>query len=95
MPSCRAAGKNLTTQIPSTKKNNLETLTESNQEIQLDFAGPTKSETRGDVYILVAIDRLSKWPTAQVCKITDTWTVLNFLNQIFYKQRNSTMYQNR
>ena len=54
-PSCRAAGKNVITQIPSTEKNNLEILTEPNQEIQLDFAGPIKSKTRGDVYSLVTV----------------------------------------
>ena len=49
----------------------------------MDFAGPIKSKTRGDVYILVAIDRFSKWPTAQICKITDTRTVLKFLTKYF------------
>ena len=77
-PSCRAAGKNITTQIPSTEKNNLEILTGLNQEIQLDFAGPIKSNTRGNEYILVAVDRFSKWHTAQVCKNLDTRTVLKF-----------------
>ena len=46
-----------------------------NQEIQLDFAGLIKSKTRSDVYILVAVDRFSKWPTAQICKNTDSRTV--------------------
>ena len=82
-PSCRAAGKNITIQIPSTEKNSLEILTEPNQEIQLDFAGPIKSKSRGNVYILVAIDRFSKWPTAQICKSTDTRTVLKFLTKFF------------
>ena len=45
----------------------------------MDFAGQIKSKTRSDVYILVAVDRFSKWPTAQVCKNTDTWTVVNIL----------------
>ena len=80
-PSCRAAGKNITTQIPSTEKNNLEILTEPNQEIQLDFAGPIKLKTCGDIYILVAIDRFSKWPTAHICKSTDARTVLKFLTR--------------
>ena len=80
-PSYRASGKNLTTQLPSTEKNNLEILSEPNQEIQLDFAGPMKSKTRGDVYILVAVDRFSKWPTAQICKNTDSRTVLKFLTK--------------
>ena len=82
-PSCRAAGKNIITQIPSTEKNNLENLTKPNQEIQLDFAGPIKSKSRGDVYILVAVDRFGKWPTAQVCKSADTRTVLKFLTEYF------------
>ena len=82
-PSCRAAGKSLITQIPSTEKNNLDILTEPNQEIQLDFAGPIKSRTRGDVYILVAIDRFSKWPTAHICKSADTRTVKKFLTKYF------------
>ena len=79
--SCRASGKNLVTQLPSTEKNKLEILSEPNQEIQLDFAGPIKSKTRGNVYILVAVDRFSKWPTAQICKNTDSRTVLKFLTK--------------
>ena len=86
-PICRATGKNIVTQIPSTEKINLENLTEPNQEVQLDFAGPIKSKTRGDVYILVAIDRFSKWPTAQVCKNTDTRTVLKFLTKYIADNR--------
>ena len=78
-PSCRAAGKNIVTQIPSTEKNNLEILTEPN----LDFAGPLKSKRRGDVNILVAVDRFSKWPTAQVCKNTEFRTVLKILTKRF------------
>ena len=82
-PSCRAAGKNKITQFRSTEKNNLEILTEPNQKIQLNFAGPIKSKTRGDVYTLVAIDRFSKWLTAQICKSTDTRTVLKFSTKYF------------
>ena len=77
-PSCRASGKNLVTHLPSTEKNKLEILSELNQEIQLDFAGPIKSKTRGDVYNVVAVDRFSKWPTAQFCENTDSRTVLKF-----------------
>ena len=48
-PSWRSADRNLRTQIPSTEKSKLEILSEPNQEIQLDFARPIKSKTRGDV----------------------------------------------
>ena len=71
------------TQLPSTERNKLGILFELNQETQLDFAGPIKSMTRGNVYILVAVDRFSKWPTAQICKNTDTRTVLKFLPKHF------------
>ena len=47
----------------------------------MDFAGPIKSKSRGDIYILVAIDRFSKWPTAQICKNTDSRTVIKFLTK--------------
>ena len=60
-------------------KYNMELLSEPNQEIQLDFAGPIKPRTRADLYILVAVDHFSKWPTPHTCEGTDTRTVLNFL----------------
>ena len=78
-PSCRTAGKNLKTQIPQSEINRLEILTEPGQEIQIDFAGPIRSKSRGNVYILVAIDRFSKWPTVQICKNTYSQTVIKFL----------------
>ena len=60
-PSGRVAGKNLRKQLPSTEVNSLEILQfYKKQKNQLDFADPIKSKTRGDVYILVAIDRFSK-----------------------------------
>ena len=46
-PSCRVAGKNLKPQKPSTEINPLELLTEPNQEIQMDIAGPFKSKHAG------------------------------------------------
>ena len=79
--SCRMSGKNLKTQIPKTEKNYLDLLTEPNQEIQLDFAGPINSKSRGTLYILVAVDRFSRWPTAKICSRTDTKTVLQFLKE--------------
>ena len=82
-PSCRAAGKNLKTQIPHTEINRLKILNEPNQEIQLNFAGPIKSKTGGEVCIFVTLDRFSKWPTAQICKNTESRTVRKFLTKYF------------
>ena len=88
-PSCRVAGKNLKTQIPLTEINRLELLTEPGQEIHLDFAGPIQSKSRGDIYILVAIDRFSKWPTEQICKKNGLSDPNKIFNKILHRQRNT------
>ena len=64
--------------IPQTEINRLDILNEPNKEIQLDFAGPIKTRTPVDVYTLVAVDRFSKWLMAQICKNTDSRTVVKF-----------------
>ena len=94
-PSRRAPRKNLITQLPSTEKNKLEILSEPNQETQLDFAGPIKSKTRGDVYIFVAVDRFSKWPTAQICKKNQLTASFKIFNEILFRLRNATEYTYR
>ena len=43
----------------------MESVVEPNEEVQLDFAGPLPNELNRDAYILVAIDKLSKFPTAK------------------------------
>ena len=65
-PSCRASGRNLKSQLPSTERNKLEIFFEPNQEIQLDIAGLIKTKTRDKVFVLVAVDRFSKWSMAQI-----------------------------
>ena len=81
--SCRISGKSLKFQISSTEKIRLDLLSEPNQELQLDFAGPIKSKWKGDLYLLVAVDRFSKWPTVKICYRTDTNTVIKFLTENF------------
>ena len=78
-PCCRASSKNLVTHVPSTEKNKLQIC--PNQITKFNWTGPTKSKSRGNVYILVAVDRFNKWPTAQICKNTDSGTVLKFLTK--------------
>ena len=43
----------------------MEAVVEPNEEVQLDFAGPSGTNKNKDVYVLVAIDKWSKFPTAQ------------------------------
>ena len=42
----------------------MEPVVEPNEEVRLDFAGPFPDELNRDAYILVAIDKWSKFPTA-------------------------------
>ena len=78
---CRASGKNIKPNIPHSEINFLPELQEPNEEIQLDFIGPIRFNHK-PFYILLAMDRYSKWPSACICKRTDGTTVINFMNQL-------------
>ena len=64
-------------------KNNLgrlQTFTERNKEIQTDFAGPIpfKNNTL-KIYILVTVDRLSRFPHSETYNHCDTNTAIEYL----------------
>ena len=50
-----------------------------NEELQLDFAGPLQDEKGKKVFILVAVDRFSKFPSALLTKNTGSKKVIKFL----------------
>ena len=77
------SGKNIKLETPSTgKKNNLPSLQEPNEETQLDFVGPNTFKNR-KVYIFLAVDRFSKWPSASITKTSsDGKSVIEFMRQI-------------
>ena len=78
--ACLASGKNLKYQLPNSHYGKLKTLTEAGQEIQIDFTGKLHNKkVNGDVQILIAIDRFSKWSTVKTCKTAGTKEVINFL----------------
>ena len=82
--ACMSLGKNLKYQPPKQNFGKLKTLTEPGQEIQIDFSGKLNNKNlNGDHQILIAIDRFSKWPTAKICKSSETKEVINFLKQNF------------
>ena len=69
--------------MPKSKLGQLPRLSEPNEEIQLDFAGlivDTKSPNN-EHYILAAVDRFSRYPSAIVHTNCDTQTAREFLNQ--------------
>ena len=82
--ACLASGKNLKYQLPSKHYGKLGNLTEPGQEIQIDFTGKLHNQKiHGDVQILIAVDRFSKWPTVKICKTAETKEVIQFLTSNF------------
>ena len=82
--ACLASGKNPNYQLPKKHNRKLEKLTEPGQEIQIDFTGKLHNKKiNGDVQILIAIDRFSKWSTVKICKSAETKEVKNFLSSSF------------
>ena len=76
------AGKNLKTQLPSTEKSKLEPPKYPGEEIQIDFTGNVNSKhLDSSPFILVAVDKKSRWPVAKICKNTNHDTVITFLRE--------------
>ena len=59
----------------------MEPVVEPNEEVQLDFAVSPPDELNKDAYILVAIDRWSKVPTAKVVSITTADIAIKFMQR--------------
>ena len=74
------AGENIKPQLPMTEDNYLPPAENTNQEIQLDFIGPIRFKHRR-FYILISIDRHSRWPAACNCEAPARKTAENFLEQ--------------
>ena len=59
----------------------MELVVEPDEEVQLDFAGPLPDELNRDAYILVAIDKWSKFPTAKVVTNTTADIAMKFMQR--------------
>ena len=80
--ACLNAGKNLKTQLPSTEKSKLEPPKYPGEEIQIDFTGNLNSKhLDSSPFILVAVDKNSRWSVAKICKNTNHDTVITFLRE--------------
>ena len=78
------SGKNLKCQIEGKNYGKLTELNEPGQELQIDFSGKLHNrKISGEPYLLIAIDRFSKWPTAKICKSTENKEVIKFLENHF------------
>ena len=79
---CTKQGKNLKPLIPKQNQGELPPMIEPNEKLQMDFAGPIPFRNYTDnYYILVLVDRYSRFPTAQVYKNCDASTAIEFLEE--------------
>ena len=67
-PECTAADKNLKTILSEKKLGNIPEPKEPNESVQLDFWSPINYLNESQKYVLVAVDRFSRWPSAMVWK---------------------------
>ena len=81
---CTSAGKNLKTVIPNSQTSALSPLLEPNEELNLDFAGPLDSYWGPKKYVLLCIDRFSKFPSAKITSSTSAKTVIEFLQDYIF-----------
>ena len=71
---CSRKGKNLKPMAPKNSLGILPKLSEPNEKVQLDFAGPIPfREHKQNYYILVSVDRLTRYPHAEVFKDCDSY----------------------
>ena len=75
------AGKNLKPLSNHNTLGKLPTIEEPNQEVELDFAGPLPLVWGTKKYILVCVDRFSKFPSAQITSSTSAKSIINFLSK--------------
>ena len=86
---CKMAGKSIKPNLPQTENNSLPPLSNPNEEIQLNYIGPT-TQNNSRFYILLFIDQFSDWTAANDCTSADGETAVHFLEQyIRYTGNNS------
>ena len=77
--SCTRYGKNVKYLISKNTSKPLPLLTQPGQEVQLDYAVPIENQKGKKIYLLVAIDRFSKFPSMKVTKSTSGKCAVKFL----------------
>ena len=92
---CTAIGKNLKPNIPAKQYQAHKPCIVANQEIQLGFAGPIIIEKEHEIYILICIDRFSKFYMLNVYAVvyaeifdnTNASNLKNFLDKYIHIHR--------
>ena len=76
---CRRKGKNFKVISGKQHFTALDAVLEPNGKIQLEFAGPLPDKNKKEVYILVVVDRFSRFPSAKVVKNNKADTKIRFM----------------
>ena len=84
--NCREKGKNFKVISGKQHYTTLDAVVEPNEEIQLDFAGPLPDENDKEVYILVGVDRFSRFPYAKVVTNNKADTIIRFMQNHIVNQ---------
>ena len=83
--SCSSYGKNLKTSKSFNSAEPLPEISEVNEELHLDLAGPNFGSKGKKLFIIVAIDRFSKHPSAMITKKSGSEKKLNFLKNYIHQ----------
>ena len=75
---CIAIGKNIKSVKPHANWDEIPDPTSPNEEIQMDFAGPYCISKNRNTYILVTVDKFSKFPSAMITSSTSSTKVIKF-----------------
>ena len=87
-PQCTKFGKNLKANVSFNSTKPLPLSSGPNEELQLDYAGPLLDSYGNSVYILVAIDRYSKYPSAMITRSTGGRKIFKFLKSYIQQHSN-------
>ena len=83
--SCSAYGKNLKTSKTFNSAEPLPELSKVNEELQIDLAGPMFDSKGKKLFIIVAIDRFSKCPSAMIPRKSGSEKILKFLKNYIHQ----------
>ena len=79
-PQCNKFSNNLKANASPNSAKPLTLLSGPNEEFQLNYTEPLQDSAGNIIYILVAIDRYSKYPSAMITQSTEAKEIIRFLN---------------
>ena len=85
---CTDAGKSLKPLCAKSDIGKVYEPREPNECLQLDFWGPIRYLNESSKYVVVAVDRFSRWPSAMICGNDKSEKVLRFIKQYISQHGN-------